>query len=347
MCMKSYKKIVITMVLSMLGFTFQPFFMGNVQAANFDFVAVRPDRMAISVSSPHLILINPATTGTEDTTKITFPSGYTVTSASATNTGVPTTYHGISVSTSTIAGTAVSGQEVTVDHGDLVVGTLYGFYINSVTNPSSIGQKSFTVTTQTSAPATIDSSTVAVYVVTDNGSGTDDDQIVVTASVSPTFTLDLNTNSDSVTTSLGSVTSGTGVTATVTTNAQNGYSVWFKSGTSSGLTSATTGTSIAFSGTAADGSDTLLSAGTEGVVVDADSTTNTSGALTIAGEFNGSSTSRGGTPSTTYQQIFSSTAPVGGVGDVATIIPRVAISATTKAATDYTQTFTVTGAGSF
>jgi hypothetical protein len=123
--------------------------------------------------------------------------------------------------------------------------------------------------------------------------------------------------------------------------------MWLKANSASGLTSTVAAASIAFSGTAADATPTTLSAGTEGVVVDVDSTTNGSGSLTISAEFNGASTSAGGTPSTTYQEIASATGPVGGTGDVVTILPRVAISSTTQSADDYTNTLTVIGAGNF
>jgi hypothetical protein len=345
----THKKLALTLAIFLVTLTLYPFSARNVEAASLSTLIVRPDRMAISVSTSYLIIFKVATA---NATKIvvSFPAGYDVTGVAATTTGVPTTYNGTSITNFPNLGTAtVSSQDVTIPatSGTLSNSATYGVYLTTVVNPGSTGQKDFTVVSKDSGGTTLDTASAENYVVTDNGASTDADQIVVTASVSPSFTLDLSGNADSVTTALNSVASGTGVTATVTTNAQAGYAVFLKSGSSAGLHSTTTGTSIAFSGTAADDAPTTLSSGTEGVVVDVDSTTNTSGALTIADEFNGSTTSAGGTPSTTYQQIFSSNAPVGGAGDVATIIPRVAISATTKAATDYTQTFTVTGAGTF
>ena len=178
---------------------------------------------------------------------------------------------------------------------------------------------------------------------------------MITAKVAPTYTLALSAQSITLDTALGSVEYPGGpqngavpaVTATATTNANNGHVMWLKANFNSGLTSTTVSASIPFSGTAADSTPTTISAGTEGVVVDVDSTTNGSGSLSIAAEFNGASTSAGGTPSTTFQEIASATGPVGGTGDVVTIIPRVAISSTTQAADDYTNTLTVIGAGNF
>jgi hypothetical protein len=320
-----------------------------VEAANLTRTIIRPDRMAISLSTSYLILVKPATA---NATKVivTFPSGYDVTGAAATTTGVPTSYNGASDTITAFPnlGTAtVSGQDVTIPttSGTLSTSNTYGVYLTTIVNPGTTGQKTFTVVTEDGSSATLDTSSAVVYIVSDNGTATDSDQIVITASVSPSFQLDLGANSDSVTTSLGSVANGTGVTATVKTNAQNGYVVFMKSANTLGLHSATTNTDIAFAGSA--GSVYTLSSGTEGFVIDVDRTTNTSGAAAVDTAFDGSTTSEGGVPDTSYRRIFYGTAPVGGAGDVATIIPRVAISATTKAANDYTQTLTVAGAGNF
>nr|MBP6994200.1 hypothetical protein [Candidatus Woesebacteria bacterium] len=261
------------------------------------------------------------------------------------------------------AATASSGQNVTFAATNLTVATTYGFYITGgITNPGTTGQKISKISTHTDGTPdfaaytdAIDVSRVATYIVSDNGAATDSDQIVVTAKVAPTYTLVLSAQAITLDTALATVEypggpqngAVSGVTATATTNANNGHIMWMKANSSSGLTSTTAGASIAFSGTAADATPTTLSAGTEGVVVDVDLTTNTSGSLSIAAEFLGASTSAGGTPSTTFQEIASATGPVGGAGDVVTILPRVAISSTTQAADDYTNTLTVIGAGDF
>jgi hypothetical protein len=245
----------------------------------------------------------------------------------------------------------------------MTVGTTYGFYITGgVTNPATTGQKISKISTHSDGTPdfsgytdAIDASRIATYIVDNNGAATDSDQIVVTATVAPTYTLVLSGQSITLDTSLATVEypggaqngAVSGITATATTNANNGHIMWLKANSASGLTSTVAAASIAFSGTAADATPTTLSAGTEGVVVDVDSTTNGSGSLTISAEFNGASTSAGGTPSTTYQEIASATGPVGGTGDVVTILPRVAISSTTQSADDYTNTLTVIGAGNF
>ncbi|MBP6994201.1 hypothetical protein KBB12_03090 [Candidatus Woesebacteria bacterium] len=336
---------------------------------------MRHSRMAISLaaspSDPILVIIKPMTAGTEVSLGISFGSGYTVDGTPGnivvSTSGLPSTYHGLTPISALpgigSAASAVSGQNVTFTSSDLTVGTVYGFFITGgVTNPSSSGSRVNIISTHTDGTPdfaaytdAIDGSRIGMYFVSDYGAATDGDQIVLIAKVAPTYTLVLSADSVTLDTALATVEYPGGaqngavspVTATVTTNANNGHVMWLRANSSSGLTSALAGASIAFSGTAADATPTTLSAGTEGVVVDVDSTTNGSGSLTIASEFNGASTSAGGTPSTTFQEAASAAGPVGGTGDIVSIIPRVAISATTQAADDYTNTLTVVGAGDF
>ncbi|MBP6993832.1 hypothetical protein KBB12_01150 [Candidatus Woesebacteria bacterium] len=357
-------------VLFTLGLTLA----SSAHAANFSNLGMRHSRMAISIvasgTDPILVIMRPATVGTELSIGISFASGYTVSGTPASITvstaSLPATYHGQAVTALPgigAAATASSGQNVTFAATDMTVGTTYGFYITGgITNPGTTGQKVTRVSTHTDGTPdfsaytdAIDTSRLATYIVSDNGGATDSDQIVITARVAPTYTLILSAQSITLDTSLATVEypggpqngAVSGVTATATTNANNGHVMWMKANSNSGLTSAVAAASIAFAGTAADATPTSLSAGTEGVVVDVDSTTNGSGSLTIAAEFNGASTSAGGTPSTTFQEIASATGPVGGSGDVVTILPRVAIASATKSADDYTNTLTVIGAGDF
>ncbi|HNS94844.1 MAG TPA: hypothetical protein PKG71_02655 [Candidatus Woesebacteria bacterium] len=345
-----------------------------VEGANFTRVSMRHSRMAQSVATsgtdPILVIMRPATTATEVSVGISFGTGYTVNATPANITvstaSLPATYQGSAVTAHPgigSAASAVSGQNVTFASTDLTVGTTYGFYITGgITNPATTGQKVSRISTHSDGTPdfsnytdAIDNSRVATYIVSDNGGSTDSDQIVITAKVAPTYTLILSAQAITLDTSVASVEypggaqngAVSGVNATATTNANNGHIMWLKANSATGLDSATTATSIAFAGTAADATPSTLSAGTEGVVVDVDLITNTSGSLSIAAEFNGASTSAGGTPSTTFQEIASASGPVGGAGDVVRVMPRVAISTTTQSADDYTNTFTVTGAGNF
>ncbi|MFO0703372.1 MAG: hypothetical protein U0525_01455 [Patescibacteria group bacterium] len=349
--------------------------LNSVHAAGFANAAIRHSRMVVnhvaSGTDPILVVLkaSAAGAGTEDSIGLSFGSGYTVDSTASnitiTTTGIPATFQGVALNAAPIVGaaaTAVSSRNVTIDCTDFN-GNLFGFYITGgITNPAATGAQTIKVSTHSDTTPdfsgytdAIDSTRIATYFVADNGSGTDGDQIVVTARVSPTYTFALSANAITLDTALATVEYPGGaqngavspVTATVTTNANNGHAMWIKSATSAGLTSSTLSASIPFSGTAADGNPTTINAGTEGVVIDVNSNTNTSGTLTIAGEFNGTTTSAGGTPSTTFQEIASASGPAGTAGDKVDIIPRVAISATTQSADDYTQTFTVIGAGNF
>lgn len=347
-------------------------------ALNFTNASMRYSRMAKSVvadsNNPILIIFKPSsasTAGTEASIGISFASGYTVGSYATVTTStsnLPTSYHGLTpitaVPTLSAAAVAVSsGQNVVFTCGNLAAGTVYGFYITAgITNPTTTGSKVSKLSTHTDADPdfsaygdAIDSSRVATYVVEDNGTATDSDQIVVTARVAPTYTLTLSGQAITLDTSLSTVEypGGTnnaavnGITATATTNANNGHVMWLKAASASGLTSTVASASIPFIGTAANGLTDTLSAGTEGVVVDVNKTTDNSLSLAVAAEFDGTGNASGGTPSTSFQEIASASGPVGGAGDVVTILPRVAISATTQAADDYTNTFTVVGAGNF
>jgi hypothetical protein len=350
-------------------------FVKPVHAANFANASMRHSRMTIShltsSTDPILVIIKPITAGTEASVGIAFASGYTV---SGTNTNItvstaslPSSYHGLTpiVALPGIGTTAyaVAGQNVTFASTDLAVGTVYGFLITGgITNPASTGSKVNTVSTHTdTAPDfsgytdAIDGTRIGMYFVSDFDGATDGDQIVLIAKVAPTYTLALSAQAITLDTALATVEYPGGaqnsavnpVTATVTTNANNGHVMWMKANAGTGLTSAIAASSIAFAGSPADATPTTLVAGTEGVVVDVDSTSNGSGSLAIAPEFNGTSTSAGGTPSTLFQEMAYASGEVGGTGDVVTIIPRVAISATTQAADDYTNTLTLIGAGNF
>ena len=79
-------------------------------------------------------------------------------------------------------------------------------------------------------------------------------------------------------------------------------------------------------------------------MIDVNINTNTSGALTIANEFNGTGNNQGGTPSTSFQEIATSVDPADVTGDKVDIFPRITISGVTLSADDYTQTFTIIGA---
>jgi len=187
-----------------------------------------------------------------------------------------------------------------------------------------------------------DTATVAVRTITN-------DQIAVSASVAPTFSFVLSGNSDNFASALaaGSVTSTSGISATINTNAKSGWYIWAKDA-NTGLTSPSQSKTVAAitPGTAAS-----LSAGTEGYVFALTNITQGSGAGTASpaaaydGTASGGANSNGSGLDSTIRQIASSTGTASGAS--LTFKERAAVSAITPAATDYADTITLIGAGSF
>jgi hypothetical protein len=334
-------------VLFVAAFVFSvlisPLVANNVFAAALTQTFVRFDRMKTSTATTGTVCAKPATTGTEASVDVIFPTGYTLGAAgtftvNTTNLAWPTggtAWVGINTATT------VSGQTVTFPSGELTVGTLYCFnWTNTAavtTKSTATSTNSGTITTKTSAPATIDSGDYSTATISD-------DQIVVTAAVPQAFSFALSGNTDQLgTLSTASVgTSPTPRTVTVNTNAKNGWMVWAKDA-NTGLTSAGASKTIA---STTPGTNSTLSAGTEGYNTGVtQSQAGGSGTITIATPFNGAALGQGGGLDTSLRSIASST----GTADTAilTLKNNVAINATTAAATDYTDTITVIGAGLF
>ncbi|HSX07379.1 MAG TPA: hypothetical protein VLG11_00630 [Candidatus Saccharimonadales bacterium] len=187
-----------------------------------------------------------------------------------------------------------------------------------------------------------DTTTVAVRTITN-------DQVAVTATVAPTFNFVLSANSDSFTSSLGSgaVTSTAGISTTINTNAKSGWYIWAKDA-NTGLTSPSQSKTIAG---ITPGTATSLSAGTEGYVFALTAITQGSGAGTATpaaaydGTASGGANSNGSGLDGTIRQVASSTGTANGAG--LTFKERAAVSPITPAATDYADTITLIGAGSF
>lgn len=342
-----YKKTVSFVVLITLVLLYSALWLPTAQAANFQQAYLRLDRMKASTTTGGLVCAKPATTGTEADVQVTFPTGFTV-NATAANWTVTTANlpSGATAWVSIATATAVSSQTVTFPSGDLVVGTLYCFNFSgtsTLTTGTAGNSKTGTITTRTSGPATIDSSSYATAVITD-------DQIVVSATVPPIFTFALSGTTDSFTADLSTTTTSTsGRTTTVATNAASGWIQWVKS-TNAGLTSATTSETIATAGTVDDSPSDLASV--TGYVLDVNVTTDSgtgdgtvSQAAGYGAEYNGTNTTSGGTLSTTFQPMAASNGTTD--GDVLTLIERAKISAVQAAATDYTDTLTIVAAGRF
>lgn len=316
---------------------------GTASAAPFAEAYVRLDRMSASTATGGTVCAETSSTATEADVQVTFPSDFTV-NATASNWTVTTANlpSGATAWPGVNTATNVTGDTVTFPSTTLTAGTLYCFNFSgttTVTTGSAGTDKTGTIVTRTGAAAEIDSTTFALAVIAD-------DQIVISATVSPTFSFVLGGNTDNLgALSTSSVVSGDGNTVTITTNAANGWITWVKSA-NQGLTSAIASYTISTAGTV-NGTPNTLSVGTEGYVLDADLTEDSAGGgtVTIDAEYNGTTTSQGGTLSENFQPVASANGTAN--GDVVTLVPRVAIAGQTPAASDYTDVLTVVGAGRF
>jgi hypothetical protein len=347
----SVKKISIVNILMLAALLLaSALFFQKAEAANLTETYVRLDRVKASTATGGMVCAKSATASVETTVKVTFPSGFTVNGTASnwttTTTNLPTGATAwIGIGTASL----VAAQDVTFPSGDMVVGTLYCFNFSgttTLTTGSAGNDKTGVITAQSAGPATVDSGSYALAVITD-------DQIVVSAVVPPLFSFSLaGGNTDAFTTNLSTgVSVTTGKTFTITTNAANGWVAWVKSATANGLTSASTGANIAGAATANDDAPTVL--GTiKGYAVDVsytDSATSGTGIVSQAAgwgaEFNGNGTTSGGTA----ENIFRAIAAADGVtdGDTITLTELASITAIQKAATDYTDTLTVVVAGRF
>ena len=196
--------------------------------------------------------------------------------------------------------------------------------VTAITNPSTPGVYSALVTVGA------DSDNVAFDVL-----GSNANTITITAVIAPTFTLSLSGTTDSISTlSATSTVVSTGITATVGTNAVSGWFLWAKD-SNDGLHSTNASHTIA---SVAAGSNHTMTTGSEqyALGVSAFNTTNYA--------YN-SGTTGGALSSTAFNTIASNNAAANGVTTV--LHELVDISPTSPPATDYTDTITVIGAGSF
>ena len=333
--------IVVALFLTILAFQA---LVHQASAATLTQSFVRFDRMKISQATTGTVCAKPATVLVEASVQVTFPTGYTVSTTvgnwttNTTNLAWPATataWLGIGTAT------AAAGQVVTFPSTDLVVGTLYCFnWINTAAvsvSASATSNNSGTITTRDAVPSTIDTASFSSASIAD-------DQIVVSASVPQTFSFALSGNTDA----LGGLTTGsvtaspTPRTATVNTNAKNGWYVWAKD-SSTGLNSASAAATVA---STTPGSNSILVAGTEGYNTGITQTqASGTGTLTVAVPFIGGSTGRGGGLNTSLATLVSSNGTANAA--VVTLTNNAAIGSTTAAASDYTDTITVVGAGLF
>lgn len=206
-----------------------------------------------------------------------------------------------------------------------------------MTNPAA-SIYALTVETQTSGDVTIDSTVIGVRTIAD-------DQIVVSGVVPPSFNFVLDGNTTSFTSNLdsGSVVQTTARTVTITTNATQGWVAWARD-SNTGLTSAAAGKTI---NSTTPGSAASLVANNEGYVLGVAATdAGGGGTVTVASAYAGTGADNNGSGlDTTFRQIASANGTAN--GDVLTLRGKAAITSMTPAGVDYTDTWTIIGAGSF
>ncbi|HSX05823.1 MAG TPA: hypothetical protein VLF69_05110 [Candidatus Saccharimonadales bacterium] len=330
-------------------------FVQHAHAATMGEVFVRFDRMATSTATTGTVCAKPATSSTDvKTWTVTFPTGYTVSGTagnwqtsniSTTNLAWPS--GAVAWPNATSATATISTQTVTWTNSSVQTMNNTSIYCYNWTTTAAVSTPSSanpsltgTIATQDHLAATIDTGSYATAAITN-------DQIAVTATVPTAFTFALSGNTDALgTLSTGSVSvSPTPRTVTVNTNAKNGWLVWADSA-SAGLHSSTASYTIGSNCSSGTGTNSTLSAGTEGYNTGVTSSqVGGSGTITVATPFVGGVTGKGGGLCTTYQSLASST----GSADTAvlTLTNNAAIKGSTPAATDYTDTITVVGAGLF
>lgn len=331
---------VLATVLALFPFTA---LLNKVFAADFTNAYMRLGRMKASTAADVLVVftIPAGNVATEAKVTVDFAAGTTVSGTpTVSTTGLPA---GVTALPGTLSASTTLQVVTITGVTNLTAATTYGFFLTSTITNGVAGQYVNTVSTLTAGDAAIDSRQVTTRVIAD-------DQIVITAVVPPTFSISLAANTDAFTTNLdtSSVVSTSGVAITLATNASNGWLLWMKTA-NAGLVSSAAAHTISSTGDATDNTPATVSAGTEQFVLDAnlttDSPTGGTGTVTIAGEYNGATTSQGGTVTTAFNQVASADGPTD--NDVITFVGRSGISGLTPAATDYAETVTVTGAGKF
>ncbi len=202
---------------------------------------------------------------------------------------------------------------------------------SAVTNPSTAGVYSALVTVGS------DSQSAAFDVI---DSSIDSNAYTITGTVAPTFTMSLGgvtTDSFSSNLSATALTVSTGVAVTVNTNAASGWSLYAKD-TNAGLHSTSANHTIA---SVATGSNQTMNGGTIGTEAYA---LGVSANATANYAYNGGTTG-GGLSSSVFNQIASSGTVASNVSQ--TLHELVDVAGSTAAASDYSDTITVIGAGQF
>jgi hypothetical protein len=351
--------VVVTLVLAM----FQSFAPLSALAATpvLTNTMVRLNNMIVSQTTTGTVCFQPKTSASETSLSVQFPTGFTVAAAAnwTTTSVLPTasstywpTFTGTTLAAMPNALTAtVSTQTVTFTFASaatLSTSNTYCFdWTNAaaLTNPASAPTAFGTLNTYTGSSVLQDTGNFALDVIPN-------DTIVVTATVPPIFTMIVpSPNSDTFTSNLSPNAGGvatSGLTPTIQTNAKGGWIMWAKDN-NAGLRSTSTGVTIP-SVTWASGNPVSFTTGVANYALSAVGSPG-SGPCTPVAETEYDTTAHapanggGGQISATYQQIGHCSSESNGDGLL--IKEEAMISVTTPAATDYTDTITVVGAGLF
>lgn len=323
----------------------------HVQAANLQTALLRFNRMQTNTANTTILVALKPSGSTDDKVRVVLdPNSYTIDSSapailtstvnvlteSLVNTGI------CAQTIPLTAGAAAAVSNSTIDFSmsstALSANTIYCFYITK-----GVG------TANTTATSSLQNRVELYNGVTLNetsrvGTATiSSDQVTITAVVPSIFTFTLGATSDSFVAELSNtrITSTAGVTVTVATNASAGWEAWLKSANGALLSAATSGT-IPTTGTINDVPATL-SNGTSAYVV---AVTTGTGLATQKADAEYDSNAGGGTVnSAALERIAYDTAATG--SDSFIIYGRATVSGTQAAAADYTDTWTVVGAGQF
>lgn len=329
---------------------------------------VRLDRLKVATATGGTVCMTPALTHTTSNSVVTVTfsngdgstTGYTLGATgsnwTATTSNLPTgasAWPGITgatptISTQSVIYTMASNQTLTAS-----TQYCFNFPATSTLNSRSTAATNLSGTILLTDTTSSNNETVSWSGTTVNGSS-QYDVVGVTASVSPTFSFYLGGTTAALGTlnTTGAPNTASAITATVSTNAQNGWTAWAKdTNNTSSLVSPGTGDGICLGGnyptctgaaytTGSGNVHSLSSAPGYGLNV----TTGT-GSPTIATEYAGSATTFGSLDNSKYEQIASNTTPTS--SNTFTLTFGAEASATNKAATDYADTVYVTAAGKF
>jgi hypothetical protein len=362
MIKRALNKILLRSFLVLVIFLVSFFFFNTAKPAeafSLRGTFMRLDRMGASAplsGTTCAKISDPATNGTEGKVVVTFPSDFTLSTTpgnwtinTAPTNGWPTIGGTTApwVGTGTTAMAADNGAK-TVTFASADLSSTAPWYCFNFTGASSTTgaagiDKTGSIATQTSGSGAIDTGNYATSIITN-------DQITVTATVPPNFSLALGGGGTAPFTanlSSSSIVSTSGNSATLITNANNGWIAWVKSANAA-LSSASVSSTVPTAGSYPAISD--LDSVT-GYVLDCDITTDsaTAGTGTVsftgAGGYNGLDATQGGALTTSFQPL----ATANGVtdGDVLTLYARAKVNAIQKAANDYTDILTVVAAGLF